>query len=84
VENARRGYDVPNWIVRILTTEPAFDANGYYWPAVYLTNTEEDWQAISGTLTAEEFEQARAFGSYAYFRLIIDPDGRWAAGLAGD
>jgi hypothetical protein len=84
VENARRGYDVPNWIVRILNTEPAFDANGYYWPAVYLTNTEEDWQAISGTLTAEEFEQARAFGSYAYFRLIIDPDGRWAAGLAGD
>ena len=84
VENARRGYDVPDWIVRILNTEPAFDENGYSWPAVFVTNTEEDWQAVSGTLSAEEFEMARAYGSYALFRLRIDTAGRWVAGLAGD
>jgi hypothetical protein len=84
IRSARLGHDVANWIARILNTEPASTEFGYAWPAVFATNTEEDWEAVSGTLTAEEYRQARAYGSYAFFRVVIDADGRWVAGLAGD
>ena len=84
IRSARHGYDVANWIVRILNTDPAMDEFGYAWPAVAITNTEEDWEAISGTLSAEEYRQAREFGSYAQFRVVIQPDGRWAVAIAGD
>jgi hypothetical protein len=84
IRSARHGHDVANWIVRILNTEPALDDFGYAWPAVAITNSEEDWEAISGTLTAEEFRQAREYGSYAFFRVVIDSDGRWAVAIAGD
>jgi hypothetical protein len=84
IRSARHGHDVASWIVRILNTEPALDENGFAWPAVFLTNSEEDWQAVSGILTAAEYEQARAYGSYAFFRIVIDSDGRWAVAIAGD
>ena len=84
IRSARHGYDVANWIVRILNTEPAMNEFGYAWPAVAITNTEQDWEAISGTLTAEEYRQAREFGSYAQFHVVIQPDGRWAVAVAGD
>jgi len=84
IRSARHGYDVANWIVRILNTEPAMNEFGYAWPAVFLTNTEQDWEAVSGTLTAEEYRQAREFGSYAFFRIVIQADGRWAVAIAGD
>ncbi len=84
IRSARHGHDVANWIVRILNTEPARNDFGYNWPAVFATNTEEDWEAISGTLSAEEYRQARAYGSYAFFRIVIDPEGRWAVAIAGD
>jgi hypothetical protein len=57
---------------------------GYNWPAVFATNAEEDWEAISGILSAEEYRQARAYGSYAFFRIVIDHEGRWAVATAGD
>ncbi len=85
IEGARRGYDVANWIVRILNTEPAPRADGgYAWPAVFVTGAEADWEAISGTLTAAEYEQLRQIGDYLGFRVGIDADGRWAFAVAGD
>lgn len=84
IRSARHGHDVANWIVRILNTEPALDDFGYAWPAVAITNTEEDWAAIAGILTAEEYRQAREFGSYALLRIVIGADGHWAVATAGD
>jgi hypothetical protein len=84
IRSARHGHDVANWIVRILNTEPAMNDAGYNWPAVFATNTEEDWEAVSGILSAEEYRQARAYGSYAFFRIVIDGEGRWAVATAGD
>lgn len=85
IGNARRGFDVANWITRILNAEPAPRTDGgYAWPAVFVTNSEDDWEAVSGILTAAEYEQARQTGDYLGFRVGIDRDGRWGYALAGD
>jgi hypothetical protein len=77
-------------MVRILNTDPAFresESGAYYaWPAVHITGSEEDWQQLSGVLTAEEFDQLYDFRDSGYmgFRIGIGTDGRWWFASAGD
>ncbi|HUO46294.1 MAG TPA: hypothetical protein VM470_05630 [Acidimicrobiia bacterium] len=85
IANARRGFDVANWITRMLNAEPAQrEDGGYAWPAVFVTGSEADWEAVSGILTAAEYEQLRQTDDYLGFRVGIDGDGRWGFALAGD
>lgn len=87
IHSARLGFDVLSMTVRILNADPALDGAGVYaWPAVHATNSEEDWQALSGILSAAEFEQYYQFRESGYLglRLGIDPDGRLVYLIAGD
>jgi hypothetical protein len=88
IRSARNGFDVMTWLVRILNSTPALDQNdgSYAWPAVHITNSEEDWQALSGILAAAEYEQlygARDSG-YLGLRVGIAADGTWRYAIAGD
>ena len=87
IRSARNGFDVMSWIVRLFNSVPAIDEVGTYaWPAVHATNSEEDWQALSGLLTAAEFEQysfARDSG-WLGLRIGIAEDGTWRFVVAGD
>lgn len=87
IRSARNGFDVMTWIVRILGTTPAVDTNGsYVWPAVHVTNSDEDWRQLSGVFTAAEYEQyysMRASG-YLGLRIGIAADGTWLYAIAGD
>ncbi|HJU51132.1 MAG TPA: hypothetical protein VJ815_02250 [Acidimicrobiia bacterium] len=87
IASARLGFDVMSMTVRILNADPALDGAGVYaWPAVHATNSEEHWQALSGILSAAEFEQFYQFRESGYLglRLGIDPDGRLVYLIAGD
>lgn len=87
IHSARLGFDVLAMTVRILNADPALDGAGVYaWPAVHATNSEDDWQALSGILSAAEFEQYYQFRESGYLglRLGIDPDGRLVYLIAGD
>lgn len=87
IHSARLGFDVLSMTTRILNADPALDGAGVYsWPAVHATNSEEDWQALSGILAAAEFEQYYQFRESGYLglRLGIDPDGRLVYLIAGD
>jgi hypothetical protein len=87
VASARHGFDVLAMTVRILNADPALDDSGVYaWPAVHGTNAEEDWQAVSGILSAAEFEQLyqNRESGYLGLRVGIDPDGRLVYLIAGD
>ncbi|HKX76072.1 MAG TPA: hypothetical protein VJR05_11870, partial [Acidimicrobiia bacterium] len=90
IRAARNGEDPLGWMVRILNTEPAFtesESGAYYaWPAVHITNSDSDWQALSGVLSAAELEQLYQFRESGYlgYRIGIGSDGRWWFALAGD
>jgi hypothetical protein len=87
VRSARARFDVLSMTVRILNADPAVDDAGVYaWPAVHATNSEGDWQALSGTLSAAEFEQyhQNRESGYLGLRVGIDPEGRLAYLIAGD
>ena len=87
IRTARNGFDVMSWMARILESTPAVDLQGAYaWPAVHATNSEADWQALAGIMTAAEFEQYYSIRDSGYLglRVGIDPDGRWAYVVAGD
>lgn len=87
IASARYGFDVLAMTTRILNSDPAPDGAGVYaWPAVHATNSEEDWQALSGVLSAAEFEQyyqSRESG-YLGLRVGIDSEGRLVYLIAGD
>jgi hypothetical protein len=87
IASARYGFDVLAMTTRILNSDPAPDGAGVHaWPAVHATNSEEDWQALSGVLSAAEFEQyyqSRESG-YLGLRVGIDPEGRLVYLIAGD
>jgi hypothetical protein len=53
---------------------------------VHATNSEEDWQALSGILSAAELEQFYQFRESGYLglRVGIDPAGRLVYLIAGD
>lgn len=62
--------------------------NYYVWPSVF-TKTAEEWTAddiaqMKKLLTDEQIEGYRQMGSYAYYRLGIDQDGKWTYYIAGD
>ena len=87
IHSARLGFDVMSMTVRMLNAEPAIDGSGAYaWPAVHATNAEDDWQALSGILSAAEYEQyyLNRESGYLGLRVGIDPEGRLAYLIAGD
>ena len=87
VRSARNGFDVMAWIVRLFNTAPAMDdARTYAWPAVHATNSEEDWQELSGILSAAEFEQYSLYRDSGWLglRIGIAEDGTWRYIVAGD
>jgi hypothetical protein len=87
ITSARHGFDVMSMAVRMLNADPALDVTGaYVWPAVHATNSEEDWQALSGLLSAAEFEQhyQNRESGYLGLRIGIEPDGQLAYLIAGD
>jgi hypothetical protein len=87
IHSARGGFDILSMTVRILNADPALDGAGVYaWPAVHATNSEEDWQALSGILSAAELEQFYQFRESGYLglRVGIDPAGRLVYLIAGD
>jgi hypothetical protein len=87
IRSARNGFDVMMWIVRVFNSVPAIDETGTYaWPAVHATNSEEDWQELSGILSAAEYEQysrSRESG-WLGLRIGIAEDGGWSYVVAGD
>ena len=87
VRSARNGFDVMVWIVRLFNAVPAVDEVGTYaWPAVHATNSDEDWQLLSGILTAAEFEQYSQYRDSGWLglRIGIAEDGTWRYVVAGD
>ena len=87
VRSARNGFDVMAWIVRLFNSAPAIDdARTYTWPAVHATNSEADWQELSGILSAAEFEQYSLFRDSGWLglRIGIAEDGTWRYVVAGD
>ncbi|MGI8518262.1 MAG: hypothetical protein ACR2ME_07975, partial [Acidimicrobiia bacterium] len=87
VASARHGFDVMSMTVRILNAPPALGDEIYAWPGVFVTNSEEDWQQLSGILSAAEFEQMyqqRDEIGYLGLRIGIYEDGRLAYLIAGD
>ena len=87
IRSARSGFDVMSWIVRLFNTVPALDEVGTYaWPAVHATNSEEDWQDLSGILSAAEFEQYSLYRDSGWLglRIGIAEDGTWRFVVAGD
>jgi hypothetical protein len=86
---ARHGTDMASLMVRMFNTDPASASSEfgvyYAWPAVHLTNSEEDWQALSGVLTAAEFDLLYRYreNGYAGFRTGIGEDGRWWFAVPG-
>jgi hypothetical protein len=88
IRSARNGFDVMSWLVRILNSTPALDESdgSYAWPAVHVTNSEEDWQELSGILAAAEYEQlyANRESGYLGLRVGIAADGTWRYAIAGD
>ncbi len=73
--------------VRILNVPPVLDGDTYAWPGVFVTNSEEDWQQLSGVLSAAEFEQMNQFRDpvmgYLGLRVGITTDGRLSYLIAG-
>lgn len=86
VRSARFGFDVMSMTVRILNAPPALDQGIYAWPGVTVTNSEEDWQELSGILSAAEFEQMYKYRDSGYLglRVGITEDGRLDYLIAGD
>lgn len=87
VREARFGNDPMAMTVRMLNAEPALGPEGVWaWPAVHVTGSEEDWQALSGILSAAEFEQFYQFRDSGYLgmRIGIEPEGRLVYLVAGD
>ena len=87
IRSARNGFDVMAWIVRLFNSTPAVDgARTYAWPAVHVTNAEEDWQELSGILSAAEFEQYSLYRDSGWLglRIGIAEDGTWRYVVAGD
>ena len=87
IRSARDGFNVMAWIVRLFNTDPAVDDVGTYaWPAVHATGSDEDWEALSGTLTSAEFEQYSQFRDSGWLglRIGIAEDGAWRYVVAGD
>jgi len=87
VRSARFGFDVMPMTVRILNTPPVLADGIYAWPGVFVTNSEEDWQQLSGILSAAEFEQMyeqRDDIGYLGLRVGITEDGRLSYLIAGD
>ena len=87
IRSARNGFDVMAWIVRLFNSVPAMDDVGTYaWPAVHATNSDEDWQELSGILTAAEFESYSAYRDSGWLglRIGIAEDGTWRFVVAGD
>ena len=87
IYSARTGFDVMAWIVRLFNSVPAVDDAGTYaWPAVHVTNSDEDWDELSGILTAAEFESYSAYrdGGWLGLRIGIADDGTWRFVVAGD
>jgi hypothetical protein len=87
VRSARNGFDVMGWIVRIFNSTPAADeTETYAWPAVHVTNSDEDWDELSGILSAAEFEQYSQYreGGWLGLRVGIGVDGTWRYVIAGD
>ncbi len=74
VRSARHGFDIMPMTVRILNVPPVLDGDTYAWPGVFATNSEEDWQQLSGVLSAAEFEQMNQFRDRRW--------GTWACGSA--
>jgi hypothetical protein len=87
IRSARNGFDVMAWIVRLFNADPALDPAGTYaWPAVHATGSDEDWNALSGILTAAEFEQFSQYRDSGWLglRIGIAEDGTWRYVVAGD
>jgi len=87
IRSARNGFDVMAWIVRLFNALPAVDPAGTYaWPAVHATGSVEDWDALSGILTAAEFEQYSQYRDSGWLglRIGIAEDGTWRYVVAGD
>jgi hypothetical protein len=87
IRSARNGFDVMAWIVRLFNADPAIDPVGTYaWPAVHATGSDEDWNALSGILTAAEFEQYSQYRDSGWLglRIGIAEDGTWRYVVAGD
>lgn len=88
IRGARNGFDVMTWIVRILNAVPAIDPRdgSFAWPAVHVTNSEEDWQLLSGVLSSAEYEQFYSMRESGFLglRIGIASDGTWLYAIAGD
>ena len=87
IRSARNGFDVMAWIVRLFNAVPAVDPAGTYaWPAVHATGSVDDWDALSGILTAAEFEQYSQYRDSGWLglRIGIAEDGTWRYVVAGD
>ena len=87
VRSARYGFDIMPMTVRILNVPPALDGDIYAWPGVFATNSEEDWQQLSGVLSSAEFEQLYQYRNdmgYLGLRVGITTDGRLSYLIAGD
>jgi len=87
VRNARFGFDIMPMTVRILNTPPALVDGIYAWPGVFVTNSEEDWQQLSGILSAAEFDlmyKQRDDIGYLGLRVGITEDGRLSYLISGD
>jgi hypothetical protein len=87
VRSARSGFDVMPMTVRLLNDTPAVTDDGtYVWPAVAETNSEEDWQRLSGILSAAEFEEMYQWRESGYLglRIGIAENGRLVFLIAGD
>ena len=87
IRSARNGFDVMAWTVRLFNADPAIDPVGTYaWPAVHATGSDVDWNALSGILTAAEFEQYSQYRDSGWLglRIGIAEDGTWRYIVAGD
>ena len=85
--SARYGFDMMPMTVRILNVPPAFDGNTYVWPGVALTDSDEDWQQLSGVLSAAELEQLYQFRDemgYLGLRVGINTNGLLSYLITGD
>ncbi len=87
IRGAAYGYDVRARLLAYTSLAPAEGPDGsWIWPAVTVTGSDADWQALGdgGVLESDELEQMRSFGQYLGFRISIEADGTWSSALAGD
>ncbi|WP_240359331.1 hypothetical protein [Pyxidicoccus trucidator] len=83
-EHEKEGQPVLARMVQLLNLPYAKEDEMFVWPAVHVTVTEKNWQALSGVYPEEQLREMKKEGGYLGLRLAISAKGDWLFAVAGD